>query len=135
MTPRGGASAPAPALLASRSGFTLIEVMGALVVFSVAVLMATSLTTSLAARMRYSAMRSEITSHAQSGLDSIAILPYDSVDVGSVEETLVIQGSTYRKTLTVLQIEPRVREVQVSLAPLAPPGPQYQVVTYVVAPW
>jgi prepilin-type N-terminal cleavage/methylation domain-containing protein len=136
MTPRpGGLDSPKQALIAARRGFTLIEVIGALVVFSLAVLMATSLTTALAVQMRYSSIRSEIASHAQSRLDSIAILPYDSVDVGSIADTLVIQGSAYRNTLTVLQLDPRIREVQVSLAPVVPPGPQYRVVTYVVAPW
>jgi hypothetical protein len=113
----------------------LIEVLAALVVFSVAVLLATSLTSALAVQMRYSAVRSEIASHAQSWLDSIAILPYDSVPVGTVSDTMVVQGSAYSANLTVLQLQPRIREVQVSLAPVSPPGPQYRIVTYVVAPW
>jgi prepilin-type N-terminal cleavage/methylation domain-containing protein len=136
MTPLPGVPSYARrAGLAQRSGFTLIEVLGALVVFSLAVLMATSLTSALAVQMRYSSIRSELASRAQSRLDSVAILPYDSVDVGSLADTLLIQGSAYRHTLTVLQLEPRIREVQVSLAPLSPPGPQFRVVTYVVAPW
>jgi prepilin-type N-terminal cleavage/methylation domain-containing protein len=118
-----------------RNGFTLIEVLGALVVFSLAVLMATSLTSALAVQMRYSSIRSELASRAQSALDSVAILPYDSVDVGNTQDTVLIQGSAYRHTLTILQLQPRIREVQVSLAPLSPPGPQFRVVTYVVAPW
>jgi prepilin-type N-terminal cleavage/methylation domain-containing protein len=126
---------PRPRADPERSGFTLIEVLGALVVFSLAVLMATSLTSALALQMRYSSIRSELASRAQNRLDSLAILPYDSVDVGSIADTLLIQGSAYRNTLTILQLEPRVREVQVSLAPLSPPGPQFRVVTYVVAPW
>jgi prepilin-type N-terminal cleavage/methylation domain-containing protein len=123
------------------SGFTLIEVIAALVVFSTAVLMATSLTAGLTTQMRFSALRSQVAARAVHRLDSMAVLPYDSVPVSVSLSTYSIQGQMYRDSLKVVQFAPRIREVQVSLSPVSscpptcPAGPRYRVVTYLVKPW
>ena len=137
MTQRAGDAPPRTERPPPQGGFTLIEVIAALVVFSTAVLMATSLTTALATQTRYSSLRSEIASKAQHKLDSVAVLPYDSVTVGATVTSLAIQGTSYHDTIRVLQFAPRIREVQVRFVPASTslPGPQYRVVTYLVKPW
>jgi prepilin-type N-terminal cleavage/methylation domain-containing protein len=118
-----------------RAGFTLIEVIAALVIFAVAVMLAAGLTGALAVQMRDSALRSQVVVRAQQRLDSISLRPYDSVPVGARTDTVQLQGKAYLSTLDVIQVAPRVRKVQVSLAPALPPGRQYNIVGYLVAPW
>ena len=122
--------APPPA----RSGFTLIEVMAALVVFSIGVLLTVGLTTQLSRQMQRASLRSEIVVIAQQLMDSLMHTPYDSLVVLSTSGTVQIQGRQYVQTVHVQQID-LMREVTVSLVPETPPGPDYQLVTFVPRPW
>jgi prepilin-type N-terminal cleavage/methylation domain-containing protein len=119
----------------NRQGFTLIEVLGAMVIFSVGVLMIMSMTTSLSSRFRSNTLRTNIAIVGQVRLDSIAALQYDSVAVGSAVDTLTISNETYTCTMTITQTDPVSRTVQVSLDPLDGTGPRFDGTVYVVRVW
>ena len=74
-------------LRASAGGFTLIEVIGALVIFSAGVLMVMSLTGTLSLRMERAAIRSELAVRGQERLDSLEILDYSALTVGTTFAT------------------------------------------------
>ena len=106
-----------------------------MVIFSVGVLMITSMTTSLSARFQSNTLRTHLTIVGQERLDSIAVLEYDSVSVGSAMDTLTISHETYTCTMTVTQTDPVSRMVQVSLDPLDGTGPLFDGTVYVVRVW
>lgn len=112
-------------------GFTLIEVIGALVIFSVGVLMVIQLTGALGTQMRYSAKASELIVRAEERLDSLESLDFDSVTAGTKMDTLTIVGIRYGRTVQISMVTPLLYQVDISLAPLAgASGPSYSVSTY-----
>ena len=127
---------PAPPR-ASRAaaGFTLIEVIGALVILSVALLLTTGLTASLTVQMRQATLMSELVATAQVRLDSLAVLSYSQVPLGVTVDTLELLGTSYVFTQEVVLHSSWLREVRVSLDPQVPPGPDFDFVTYVRPPW
>ncbi len=119
-----------------RSGFTLIEVIAALVVFAVGVVIATNLTEALARGMEHAAARSEAVSVAEHALDSLSAVPYDELPVGETEtHEYRIQGRTFLRVDEVVQVGPRLRQIQVEVAPENGGTPRFEGVGYVVAPW
>jgi prepilin-type N-terminal cleavage/methylation domain-containing protein len=117
------------------AGFTLIEVMGALVVFSMGVLLVLSLSGALSTQVRQSVMRSSVMVEVQQALDSMAGQPFDSLTVGNEQDTLWIRGSLYGRTKSVTQTHPITLEVSVTLEPLRDPGPSYTASTFVLQTW
>ena len=81
-------------LRVSAGGFTLIEVIGALVIFSVGVLMVVSLTGTLSLRMESAAIRSELSVMGQERLDSLEVMDYDALAVSTVFSMTQVRGST-----------------------------------------
>jgi len=116
----------------ARSAFTLIEVLGALIVFSVGVLMVMSMTSSLNTLYHVNSVRTNLAIVGQQRLDSIAALEYDSVSVGSVADTMTISNEAYTCTMTVTQTVPTGRTVQVSLVPTDGLGPAFEGTVYIV---
>ena len=117
------------------SGFTLIEVIGALVIFSLGVLMVIQVSGALGTQMRYAGTRSELVVHAAQLLDSVAAEPFASVAVGTSLDTLVVQGVEYECTLAVAAVTPVLKRVEVSLDALDTNGPSHAVTSYVSAAW
>lgn len=117
------------------SGFTLIEVIGALVIFSLGVLMVIQVSGALGTQMRYAGTRSELVVHAAQLLDSLAAEPFASVAVGTTLDTLAVQGVAYECTLQVVSVSPVLKQVDVSLAALEGGGPAHAVTSYVSAVW
>lgn len=117
------------------AGFTLIEVMGALVVFSMGVLMILSLSGALSTQVRQSVMRSTVMVEVREALDSMAGQPFDSLTVGNEQDTLWIRGSLFGRTKSVSQTHPIILEVSVTLEPLRETGPSYTASTYVLQTW
>ena len=117
------------------AGFTLIEVMGALVVFSMGVLMILSLSGALSTQVGQSVMRSTVMVEVQEALDSMADRPFDSLTVGNEQDTLWIRGSLFGRTKSVNQTHPIILEVSVTLEPLQETGPSYTASTYVLQTW
>lgn len=116
-------------------GFTLIEVLGALVIFSAGVLMLLGLTGVLSLQVRQSAQRSELSVELQNRLDSLQGVPYDSLAVGTRSDTVVFRGRTFVRTQMVLQAAPLVKEVQVTVRPEEGRGPEAAASAFVQYPW
>ena len=125
---------PAKAIRGSR-GFTLIEIIGALVVFSAGVLMLLGLTGVLTMQLGLAAERSAVAVEVQDRLDSLRSVPYDSLLPGTYSDTIVLRGRAFLRTQTVLQATPMVREIQVTVKPADGPGPETTVSSFVQRQW
>ncbi|HSR42121.1 MAG TPA: prepilin-type N-terminal cleavage/methylation domain-containing protein [Longimicrobiales bacterium] len=121
---------------APEAGFTLIEVMGALLIFAMGVLIAVELSDALAAQVERSAVRAEVVTTAQERLDSLDRLHYDSLDLGTRVDTLSIRGHPYVCSTVVEDYAPRVRALRVSVVPVVTAGwPSQSLSSYVYEPW
>src|SRR5688572_16634773 len=117
-------------------GFTLIEVVGALVVFSMGVIMLLSITRALSQRLEWSALNSLITAEGQERVDSLDAIGYSSLAVGSDVDTLSIRGVSYRQTQTITQYTALVRKAVVTLEPLGSgDGPSFSATLYASDVW
>lgn len=116
-------------------GFTLIEVMGALVVFSVGVLMVMSLSGALSVQMSRAAQRSKLTFEVQNQMDSLQAQPYDSLLVGATRDTIVLMGKAFIRTRGITQVNFVTRELLVSVEPASGPGPRLAASSFVSRPW
>lgn len=117
-------------------GFTLIEVIAALVIFSMGVLMVIDLTEALSEQMKYAATTSELVVRAEERLDSLESLDFDSLTLGSTYDTLNVQGIVYQRTQTVSSVTGLLYQLQISLAPTTSGlGPSYSATSYSAAKW
>ena len=119
----------------SEAGFTLIEVIGALVIFSVGVLMVMQASGALGIQMRYAGARSEIVVLASERLDSLEAAPLASLSTGTIQDTLTVQGLTYERTVTITSIRPVLAKIEVSLVSIDGDGPSHAVTSYTSAAW
>jgi prepilin-type N-terminal cleavage/methylation domain-containing protein len=117
------------------AGFTLIEVIGALVIFSVGVLMVIQVSGALGTQMRYAGARSELVVYANERLDSLESEPLASLSAGTVVDTLTVQGLEYLRTVTVAAVTPVLVRIDVSLAPTGDLGPSHSVTSYASEAW
>jgi prepilin-type N-terminal cleavage/methylation domain-containing protein len=116
-------------------GFTLIEVIAALVVFSAGVLMVLGLTGVLSQQLNLAGLRSRVAVVVQERLDSMRLVPYDSLTLGTVSDTVMLQGRTFNRTLRVFQTTPLVREVEITVVGADGSGPRMTSSTFVLRPW
>ncbi len=119
----------------SEAGFTLIEVVAALVIFSVGVLMVMSLTGTLSLQMKRAAIRSEVVVAGQERLDSMKMLEFDSLTVGTTQSSVVIRGRSYLWTVTVSQLNRVLIQAEVTLSPADSLGPSFSGLAYVAESW
>lgn len=119
----------------SRTGFTLIEVIGALVIFAVGILMIMQVSGALTTQMRYAGIRSEIVALAAERVDSIESAPFDSVDAGTVQDTVTVQGWSYLRTVTVTSVTPVLARIEVELVRTDGLGPSHAVTSYTSDVW
>ncbi len=122
-------------LRVSAGGFTLIEVIGALVIFSVGVLMVVNLTGTLSLRMESAAIRSELSVMGQERLDSLEVMDYDSLAVSTVFSMTQVRGSTYYWLITVTDSTALARHAKVWLLPASGSGPSFTGTTFVNRSW
>ena len=118
-----------------KAGFTLIEVIGALVIFSVGVLMVMQVSGALGIQMHYAGARSEIVVLANERLDSLEAAPLASLSAGTVQDTLTVQGLPYERTVTITSITPVLAKIEVSLVSIDGDGPSHSVTSYTSAAW
>lgn len=119
-----------------RGGFTLIEVIGALVIFSLGVIMVIQLSIALSGRMEYAAQTSELVARAQERLDSLEALPFDSLTLGSDVDTLSVRGVRYYLTATIAEVTGVLYEIDVTLeASPSGAGPDYSATSYSARSW
>ncbi|MCG6986846.1 MAG: prepilin-type N-terminal cleavage/methylation domain-containing protein [Gemmatimonadetes bacterium] len=122
--------------LPARRGFTLIEVVAALVIFSLGVLMVIRLTTTLERQMRYSATESELVVRAEERLDSLDALDFDSITVGTTTVGLTVQGTSYDRIVAITPVTGVLYRIDVTLSPAtAGAGPTYSTTSYRAAIW
>lgn len=117
------------------TGFTLIEVIAALLIFAVGILMVMQVSGALTTQMRYAGVRSEIVALASEQLDSIESAPFDSIDAGIREDTVSVQGWSYRRRVTVTLVTPVLARIDVELLRVDSLGPAHSVSSYTSAVW
>ncbi len=116
-------------------GFTLIEVIAALVIFSIGVLMVIRLSTALGSQMDYAATMSEIVTVAQARMDSLQAEPFDSLDVGTSSDTMSVRGVVYTQAVSVTLQTALLKEMSVSMTPPSSGHPTYSVTSYKANSW
>lgn len=117
------------------AGFTLIEVVAALVIFSVGVLMVMTLTGTLSIQMQRAAVRSEVVVIGQERVDSVQMLEFDSLTVGTTQSSMVIRGRSYLCTVTVSQLTRVLIQAEVTLSPADSLGPRFSGMAYLTDAW
>ncbi|MDP2955511.1 MAG: prepilin-type N-terminal cleavage/methylation domain-containing protein [Longimicrobiales bacterium] len=105
-----------------RGGFTLIEVLGALVIFSLGVLMVLKLTGALSKQMEYATKTSELVAMTQERLDSLEAVPFDSLSLGTRMDTVSVRGIPYVRTATISKITGILYQIDVTMAPTVAGG-------------
>lgn len=118
-----------------KAGFTLIEVLAAMVIFAVGVLMVIQLNSALSQQLLYSARTSEVVVLAHERLDSLESMPFDSLNVGTSVDTLTVEGIGYSRTSTVGVVTAVLYSLDVTLAPLSGSAPSYTASSFSAAPW
>ena len=116
-------------------GFTLIEVIGALVIFSVGVLMVVQMSGGIGARMRYAGARSELVVFANERLDSLEAEPFTALTPGTSLDTLIAEGISFQSSVTITAVTPVLRRIDVAIAPLGTSGPSHSVTSFASAVW
>lgn len=119
----------------SKGGFTLIEVIGALVVFSMGVLMVLSLTGPLSTQIYNAGLRSQVAVTLQNRLDSLQLVPYDSLIIGTFSDTLTLYGRVYNQTHRILQASALIKEVEVTVDAADGDGPDLTASAFVTFSW
>ncbi len=123
------------ALCLSGDGFTLIEVIGALVIFSMGVLSVILLGGTLSVRMELAALRSELAVAGQERLDSLELVDYPNLTVGTSTSSASIRGETYTWSVTVSDSTAILRHVAVSAIPWSGSGPSFSGSAFVDRSW
>jgi prepilin-type N-terminal cleavage/methylation domain-containing protein len=120
---------------AARAGFTLIEVIGAILIFSVGVIMVVQVTGALSRRTEYAAVNSVLNVMGMQRIDSLSVLAYASVPVATTTDTVTVRGIPYRRQLVVTQMSPLVKKLDFTLSPMAGAWPIYDASTYLRDAW
>ncbi len=116
-------------------GFTLIEVIGALVIFSVGVLMVIRLSTALGSEMNYAATMSQIVVTVQERMDSLEAQPFDSLTVGTSSTVVSVRGTPYTQAIAVTLQTALLKEMEVSMTPASSGHPSYTATSYMANNW
>jgi len=116
-------------------GFTLIEVMAALVIFSLGVLMVLNLTGAVSTQMNRAGLRSQVAVTLRNRLDSLQLVPYDSLTTGTVADTLTLNGRIFDRSHRILQASALVKEIEVTLEARDGDGPDLTASTFVTVSW
>jgi hypothetical protein len=110
--------------------------VGALLIFSVGVLMVIQVSGALGTRMRYAGARSEIVVLANERLDSLAAEPFASLAPGTTTSTIAAEGMTFQRSVTITSVTPLLKRIDVSIVPTAGgSGPSHAVTSYSSAAW
>lgn len=123
------------ALRSSADGFTLIEVIGALVIFSMGVLMIMNSANILSVTMGRAALRSELAVLGQERLDSLELVDYSALTLGETTSTSSIRGQTYEWVVSVEDASLLIRQVEVTGTPYSGTGPSFSGTAYVDRSW
>jgi len=118
---------------ASTGGFTLVEVMVALVILAVGALTLTQLSLSVAVLMQQSSAKTELIALAENRLESVQARGYDAIAPGVEQDTVRVRGRAFVRRVTITSPNARTRQITIDLtsdeADLT-----YSTLTYVSAP-
>lgn len=109
--------------------------MGALLIFSMGVLMVLQLSAALGIQIRYAAVQSEIVVLANERLDSLEATPFDSLSIGTAADTTAVEGFSYEREAVISEITPVLYMIVVTLTPLNDAAPSYSATSYMSAVW
>ena len=109
--------------------------IGSLVIFAVGILMIMQVSGALATQMRYAGVRSEIVALANERLDSLESTPFDSITAGVFEDTVTVQGWSYRRRVAVSSLTPVLARIEVELVRVDSAGPSHAVTSYTSEAW
>lgn len=113
----------------------MIEVIGALVIFSVGVLMVIQVSGALGTQMRYAGLRSELAVRAGERIDSLEALPFASLSAGATVDTVTASGIAYARTVVISAVTPVLARLEVSMTAIDGAGPSYSATSYTSGPW
>ena len=116
-------------------GFTLIEVLGALMLFTGGVMMVMNLATSLNTQLARSGLITEMTSIVREQVDSLEAEGFDGLSVSSTTASLTVRGGSYTLTRAVTDYSPLVKQITVTLEPTSGTGPNRSYSTWVATSW
>jgi len=116
-------------------GFTLIEVIGALVIFSMGVLMLVQLSGGLGTRMRYAGARSPLVVFANERLDSLSAEPFAALVPGTSLDTLASEGRSFQSSVVITAVSPVLKRIVVTITPIGGEGPTHTVTSFTSAVW
>lgn len=118
------------------NGFTLIEVIAALVIFSGGVLMVLQMSGSLSRQMEWAAAASEIVVVAQARLDSLDAEAFADLTPGTTSETVTVAGKSYTLGTTISSVTALLVQLDVSMIPASGVnGPSYATTSYSADTW
>lgn len=89
----------------------------------------------LSTQMRTAGARSEIVVLANASLDSIEATPLDSLTMGTALDSVVAQGWTFQRTVTITSLTAILARVDVTISPAGGSGPSHAVTSYTSAVW
>jgi prepilin-type N-terminal cleavage/methylation domain-containing protein len=122
---------------AGRGGFTLIEVLAAMIIFSAGLVMMLSLTEALGDSLEHSAINTLVTARGQQTMDSLGGVAYSSLTVQTRTDTLTFRSVRYSRAQIVTQYSPLVKKIVVTITPLSGSGtgPDYNATSYLADSW
>ena len=118
---------------ASTGGFTLVEVMVALVILAVGALALTQLSLSIAVLMQQSSAKTELIALAENRLESVQARDYSEIRPGVETDTVRVRGKAFIRRITITAPNARTRQIVVDLRSTFDPL-TYNTLTYVSAP-
>ena len=104
-------------------------------IFALGVLMVIGQTSTLSERMERASLRSELAVVGTERLDSLELVDYASLTVGTTTWSTSIRGQTYTWLVTVSDSTAVLRHVGVSGTPSSGSGPSFSGATFVARPW
>lgn len=119
--------------LASTRGFTLVEVMVALVILATGALAVTQLSLSVAVLMQQSTAKTELIAHAENKLEEVQARDFDELVAGTETDTVSVRGRPYLRRITITAPNSRMREIRVALDSEVE-SLRYNALTWVSAP-
>ena len=122
-----------PQVRASTGGFTLVEVMVALVILAVGALTLTQLSLSVAVLMQQSTAKTELIALAENRLESVASRDYEDLAPVLEQDTVSVRGRMYLRRVTITAPNTRTRRIEIDMSSTQDPL-RYSALTYVSAP-
>ena len=117
------------------AGFTLIEVMGALLILTVGMVSATRLATASMERLSYVEHKAEAVRVAGERVDSLGHVSYGALTTGTWTDTIARGTDRWAMSHTVTQWSTRVRKLEVSARLVGDTVSSGPLSAYVSNPW